>query len=158
MNNIKRIALCTLVFLACSNPALKRGYGTTPDELGKAVVEALNNNSETELHRLRADKTQYINDLWPQFSSPGMTGEFAWGNLNKKCIRGTAKWLKTHGGQNLEFVRIAFTKPTEDYQTFKLRRGSILTVKNAKGTQMDLKILGSVIEKDRYYRLLSYDD
>ncbi len=55
-------------------------------------------------------------------------------------------------------MRIRFTKPTRDYKTFKLRGGTVLTVKTAEGEERDLRILGSVVEKNRYYRLLSYGD
>ena len=157
---MQRIWILALAFVigACGNPAIKRGYAETPEELGQAVVEALNSNSESDLHRLRVDKDSYINELWPEFSSPGFTGEFAWGNLNKKCVRGVLKWLRQYGGKDYTFVRIRFTEPSRDYGSFNLRRGTVLTVRTPEGDEKDLKILGSVVEKNGRYRLLSYDD
>ncbi len=152
------VACCTLALWACGDTTLQRGYGETPEELGRAIVAALNAESEEKLYHLRVDKDQYINELWPQFSSPGMTGEFAWGNLNKRNLKGIPKWLHNYGGKNYKFVRIRFTKPTRDYKTFTLRGGTVLTVKTREDKERDLHILGSVVEKDRYYRLLSYED
>ena len=64
------ICLCLcLSILSCGNPTIKRGYGETPEQLGQAVVEALNAQSEEDMHRLRVDKTQYEKELWPEFPS-----------------------------------------------------------------------------------------
>ncbi len=67
------VACCTLVVWACGDATLQRGYGETPEELGRAIVAALNAKSAENLFHLRVDKDQYINELWPEFSSPGMT-------------------------------------------------------------------------------------
>jgi len=151
-----------LLFVACGNPAIKRGYGETPEELGKAVVAALNAQSEEDLHRLRVDKDMYMNELWPAFQAQrpalNFTADFAWGNLNKKCLTGVTKWIRRYNEKNYAFVRIQFTEPTQTYDGFQLRRGTVLTVKTPDGVEHDLRILGSVVEKDRYYRLLSYDN
>jgi hypothetical protein len=163
MKYIQALTLCIcLTLLACTNPTIKRGYGQTPEELGQAIVEALNAKSEENLHNLRVDKEQYEKELWPEFPSSrpelNFTPEFAWGNMNKKCLQGVSKWIRIHGGKDYEFVRIQFTSPTQPYKTFKLRRGALLTVRTLEGKEQDLKLLGSVVEKDNYYRLLSYDD
>lgn len=153
-------ACCTLIMCACGDATLKRGYGETPEELGRAVVTALNAKSAEKLFHLRVDRDQYIDELWPEFPSKhnSFTAEFAWSNLNKRNLKGIPKWVQNYGGKNYDFVRIRFTRPTRDYKTFKLRGGTVLTIKTPEGKESDLHILGSVIEKERYYRLLSYDD
>ena len=152
-------AYCTLALWACGDVTLKRGYGETPEELGRAVVAALNTKSAEQLFHLRVDKDQYIDELWPEFpQNPGFTSEFAWSNLNKRNLKGIPKWVRNYGGKNYDFVRIRFTRPTRDYKTFKLRGSAVLTVKTPEGKERDLHILGSIVEKERYYRLLSYDD
>ena len=157
--------ICLYLFLSllsCGNPTIKRGYGETPEQLGQAIVEALNAQSEEDLHRLRVDQEQYEKELWPEFPSSrpelNFTAEFAWGNMNKKCLVGVTKWVRLYGGKNYEFVRIQFNRPIQSYDTFTLRRGTLLTVRTPDGNERELRILGSVVEKDNYYRLLSYDD
>lgn len=156
------LLLITLTVWSCSHPAIKRGYGQTPEELGEAVVSALNAGSADDLHRLRVDAEQYQKELWPEFPSSrpelNFTPDFAWGNINKKCLQGVAKWVRRYGEKDYEFVRIQFTRPTQEYNTFKLRRGTILTVRTPEGEERDLRILGSVVEKENHYRLLSYED
>lgn len=68
------------------------------------------------------------------------------------------RWIDRYGGFNLNFVNIRFDKPTESYKGFQLLRGTVLTLKDSEGQELNLKILGSVVLKDNRYKLLSYDD
>ena len=68
------------------------------------------------------------------------------------------RWIERYGGLNLSFVDIRFEKPTETYNGFQLKRGTVLTLKNYKGQHKELEILGSVVVKGNRYKLLSYDD
>lgn len=130
--------------------------------LGQAVVDALNRGDIDGLHRLRVSRDEYLSWIWPAFpaSRPpyNFTANFAWSNLNKKCIFGTSSWIEEYGGQNLGFVGMEFDRPTEAYKDFKLLRGTVLTVQKASGKKVKLRILGSVVKKGNHYKLLSYED
>ena len=134
----------------------------SPDQLGLAVVEALNRKDIEALNRLRVQREAYLGWIWPAFpaSRPpnNFPGDFAWSNLNKKCNIGMKKWIARYGGHNLKFVGIRFDRPQETYDGFQLLRGTVLTLQNATGEKRDLEILGSVVVKDDRYKLLSYKD
>ena len=134
----------------------------SPDQLGLAVVDALNRKDIAQLNRLRVQRQAYLEWIWPAFpaSRPpsNFPGDFAWSNLNRKCNIGMKKWINRYGGQNLQFVSIRFDQPQENYDGFHLLRGTVLTLQNATGEQQELEILGSVIVKDDRYKLLSYED
>ena len=139
----------------------------SPDQLGMAVVDALNRKDIEKLNRLRVQREEYLDWMWPAFpaSRPpnNFPGDFAWANLNKKCNIGMKKWIARYGGRSLRFVDIRFEKPTETYDGFQLLRGTVLTLQNAAsrppGSEiLELKILGSVVVKDNSYKLLSYED
>ena len=163
--------LLTVLFLyssstvGCKKPN-RRGWVTqplhSPGQLGLAVVDALNNKDIERLNRLRVQREEYLDWIWPEFpaSQPpsNFPGDFAWSNLNKKCNIGMKKWIARHGGQNLEFVAIRFDGDTETYKGFQLLRGTVLMLKNAAGEKGELKILGSVVVKNGSYKLLSYED
>ena len=127
-----------------------------------AVVDALNRVDIEQLNQLRVQREAYLAWLWPAFpaSRPpsNFPGDFAWENLNKKCNIGMKRAIANHGGHNLTFVDIRFDKPTETYDGFQLLRGTVLTLRNAEGEKMELKILGSVVVKNQRYKLLSYED
>ena len=66
--------------------------------------------------------------------------------------------MKRYGGESLSFAAIRFEKPEETYKGLKLLRGTVLRVQTKKGKHVDLRILGSVIQRDGRYKHLSYDD
>ncbi len=147
--------------VGCEKPIWKNSLDS-PDQLGLAVVDALNNKDIEQLNRLRVQREEFLGWIWPEFpaSRPpsNFPGDFAWSNMNKKCNIGMKKWVDRYGGRNLKFVAIRFDRPQETYDAFRLLRGTVLTLQNAAGEKRDLKILGSVIVKDDRCKLLSYED
>ena len=148
-------------FVGCEKPVWKNSLDS-PDQLGLAVVDALNRENIEQLDRLRVQREEYLDWIWPAFpaSRPpnNFPDDFAWSNLNKKCNIGMKKWIAHFGGVNLKFVDIRFDQPTETYDEFQLLRGTVLTLQNAAGGKRELKILGSVVVKNDRYKLLSYQD
>ena len=137
------------------------GYNAaSPDRLGKAVIEALNTGDGEALHALRVSKDVYVEELYPSFPSSrnNFAANFAWGNLNKKCVVGVKKWISRFGQQDYQYAGIRFERPREFYGGFSLLRGTVLEVKKPDGTEQDLRILGSVVVRDGSHTLLSYDD
>ena len=134
----------------------------SPDQLGLAVVDALNREDIEQLNRLRVQREAFLDWIWPEFpaSRPpsNFPGDFAWSNLNKKCNIGMKRWIDRYGGDNLKFVNIRFDRPSETYDGFQLLRGTVLTLQNVAGEKRELHILGSVINKNSRYKLLSYED
>lgn len=130
----------------------------SPDQIGLAVVDALNQKDIEKLNTLRLQREDYLSWIYPAFPKSGFPADFAWINLNKKCNVGMRRWISRLGGNNLRYVSIRFDEPTESYKGFQLLRGTVLTLQNAKGVNRELRILGSVVKKGDRYKLLSYDD
>ena len=153
--------LLTSILLGCEHREWKNGFNS-PSEIGQAVVEALNQGDFRGLHQLRVTRKEYLSWMWPAFPASGppynYPEEFAWSNLDTKCSRAVKRLIKRHGENNLSFVKLGFEQKTEKYKDFQLLRSTVLTVKNDSGQQKTLKILGSVVEKDGRYKLLSYKE
>lgn len=147
--------------VGCEKSVWKKSLDS-PDQLGMAVVDALNQKDIETLDHLRVQRKEYLDWIWPAFpaSRPpnNFSGDFAWSNLNRKCNTGMQKWIARYGGHDLKFVDIRFDQPRETYDGFHLLRGTVLTLRNAAGETGELKILGSVVVKDDRYKLLSYND
>ena len=148
-------------FVGCEKPVWENSLDS-PDQLGLAVVDALNRQDIEQLNRLRVQREAYLDWIWPAFpaSRPpsNFPVNFAWTNLNKKCNVGMKKWIAHFGGVNLKFVDIRFDQPKETYAGFQLLRGTVLTLQNVAGEKRELEILGSVVVKNGRYKLLSYED
>ena len=132
------------------------------DYIGQVCVDALNRGDADALHRLRVNRDEYLSWIWHEFPAAhppnNFPGDFAWSNLHKQSVLGLGKSLRTYGGKDLTFVDIRFEKPTEKYNGFSLLRGSVLTVQNANGKNLELRILGSVVNKAGRYKLLSFKE
>ena len=158
---IAALLLSWLSLSGCEKPTWTNSLDS-PVQIGMAVVDALNRKDIAKLNQLRVQREAYLAWLWSAFpaSQPpsNFPGDFAWENLNKKCNIGMKRALARYGGHNLTFVDIRFDKPMETYDGFQLLRGTVLTLRNAEGKKMELKILGSVVVKNQRYKLLSYQD
>ena len=147
--------------IGCEKPIWENSLDSS-EQLGLAVVDALNRKDIEHLNRLRVQREAFMDWIWRAFpaSRPpsNFPSDFAWSNMNKKCNIGMKKWIARYGGHNLKFVGIRFDRPSEAYDGFQLLRGTVLTLQNAAGEKRDLKILGSVVVKNGRYKLLSYED
>lgn len=156
------LSLLALLTSCGKHAAVERGYARSPEELGRAVVEVLNSSDVEGMHRLRVTREDYTKLIYPGFEAShyrsGFPADFAWENLNKKCLEGAKKWIRHHGGQDLEFVSIRFEKPTESFDGFQRHPGTVLTVRKPGEDPFELRILGSVIEAEGTHKFLSYDD
>ena len=155
------IAVAILLF-SCSligcEPRTWKNSLDSPDQLGLAVVDALNRKDIVRLNELRVQRKAYLSWIYPTFPKSGFPPDFAWANLNKRCNIGMRRWIKRYGGLEFKFVNIRFDEPTKIYEGFQLLRGTVLTLQNSVGQKQELKILGSVVVKDNRCKLLSYDD
>ena len=159
--NLSYIATAVILFSSCWIGCQRQVWENSldsPDQIGLAVVDALNQKDIQKLNQLRVEREEYLSWIYPAFPKSGFPVDFAWSNLNKKCTVGIKRWIERYGGLNLSFENIRFEKPTRFYNGFKLLSGTILTLKNPKGQKMDLDILGSIVMKDNRCKLLSYDD
>lgn len=151
--------LIALISISCSESSRLGNSFRKPEDIGEAVVDALNNKNHALLHKYRVTKQEYLNYLWDSFSaSKHWPKDYAWNNLNIHCIKGVNRWVNRYGGKELEFVSITFEKEPKTYDEFEILSGTVLTVKNNQGKEMVLPILGSVVKMDGRYKLLSYDE
>ncbi len=149
------------ITIGCNNDVWEHSLDS-PEAIGQAVIEALNRGDAAGLHRLRVGRDDYLSWLWPTFPSSrppyNFPPDFAWSNLNKQCAIGVEKWIRRYGNMNLTLVDIRFEHPTEKYRGFRLLRGTVLTVQTTDGKKVELRLLGSVVEKGARYKLMSYKD
>ena len=155
------VATAVILFSICLMGCERRVWENSldsPDQIGLAVVDALNRKDIEKLNELRIQREEYISWIYPAFPKSNFTPDFSWSNLNKNCNIGMKRWIDQLGGFNLSYDSIGFNGPTESYDGFDILRGTILTLKNSVGEKRDLKILGSVVVKNNRYKLLSYDE
>ena len=156
------LLLILVISLGWHKSGVWGGSFNSLDHIGQVCVDALNRGDADALHRLRVNRDEYLSWIWHEFPAAhppnNFPGDFAWANLNKQSVLGLGKWLRTYGSKDFTFVDIRFEKPTEKYNGFTLLRGSVLTVRNPNGNNLELRILGSVVKKAGRYKLLSFKE
>jgi len=160
---MKAFGLIISIFLAgilsCSSGELSSS-GSSAEEVAKMVLAAVRNNDAKTLDELRISRGEFKKIMWPELPARkhNMPFDFAWGNLEKKCYKGIKKQLAQFGGQEFDFERVYFKGGEEDYPSFKIHSNSVLVVKDREGRLRELEILGSIVERNGEFKLLSYDD
>lgn len=151
-----------LAFAACNRAEAWKGGFASPEAVAIAVVEALNSGDRAQLQALTVGESEWKTLLWPQFPSArpeiGISADDAWMfhvmNQQKHLGRAHSYW----SGQNLRFKALRFTRPTEDYKTFRLLRDPVVEVVLPNGAIETLNFVGSIVEYNGSYRLLTYRD
>lgn len=160
-HDLSYIATAVILFSSCLIGCQRQVWENSldsPDRIGLAVVDALNQKNIEKLDQLRVQRQEYISWIYPAFPKSGFPADFAWTNLNKKCTVGMRRWIERYGGLNLSFVNIQFNRPIRSYKGFQLLSGTVMTLENSKGKKLELDILGSIIMKNNRCKLLSYYD
>jgi hypothetical protein len=125
------------------------GASESLDALGKAIVAALNAKDAEALEKVALTERDYKDRFFPitihHKSGLGLGAELAWAELHGESIGDMRTALERYGGQSLEFVRFE-AKEVDERPKVNLHRRPKVVVKNAKGEEQTLVMLGSIIE------------
>jgi hypothetical protein len=131
----------------------------SPAAVAEAVLDAVERRDEAALRRLSLDEQEFREAVWPDLpaSRPerNLSFGYVWSDLRTKSNAGLGMTLNTHGGRVYELERVAFTRTTQ-YDTFLVHRDAVLTVRDDAGQRQDLRLFGSIIEKDQRFKVFSY--
>jgi len=132
----------------------------TPEALSRAVLSAIEARNVNALHALALDRQEFTEHVWPELPAArperNLSAAFLWGDLNQKSNITLRDTLATHGGKKYEFVSIRFLGEATQYETYRVQRESELTVKDLDGTERQIRVFGSMIEKGGRYKVFSY--
>jgi hypothetical protein len=131
------------------------------DELMALVLEALAHADPAALDALRLTEEEHREILWP--ADPGQASgaplDLAWDMLDRRSRSGVHKAIAEHGGRTLNLTGVEFTRGTEPRGSYALYRGPVLyTRDSSRGESLELRFLGSVIERDGRWKLVSFRD
>lgn len=144
---------------ACGRGALKNDR-ESPDALGRAVLEAIAGRDRDALQSLSLDEEEFREQVWPELPASrrerNLPFGYVWTDLRTKSHAGLNSTLAAHGGRIYQLEKVTFTGGTTQYRTFLVHRAATLDVRDRHGQQQTLTLFGSVIEKDRRFKIFSY--
>ncbi len=154
-------AVCaTVCWFGCNRRLpLANAHGSA-DALGFAVLDALAHSDRTKLDELVLTEQEFRDHVWPDLPAArperNLPFSYVWRDLKQKSAYSLAETLSTHAGQHYELIAIRFLGETTPYHTYRVHRKAELTVKSAAGATLPLRLFGSVLEKDRRFKIFSY--
>lgn len=98
--------------------------------------------------------------VWPELPAArperNLPFSFVWGDLRQKSEAGLQMTLGNHGGRQYTLTRVRFASQATRYSTYVVHRESVFLVRNVQGDQQELRVCGSILEKDGRWKVFSY--
>ncbi len=83
--------------------------------------------------------------------------EYVWTDFHQKSDRHLRRTLARHGGERLHLRSVRVTGETSEYETFRVRRKTVLVVENERGEEETLRLFGSLLQQqDGRFKVFSY--
>lgn len=153
------VALALLSPVACNRvPPLADTY-SSPNELAAAVLDALASGDRARLEALALSEQEFRDHVWPDLPAArperNLPFFYVWGDLHQKSETALSQTLREHGTRRYELRRVTFDGVTE-YARYRVHRGATLHVSGTSGSEIPLRVCGSMIEKDGAWKVFSY--
>lgn len=151
--------LVVVLSAACNSAPPLQNTRPSPDAVAAAVLDALARKDEAALEALALNDAEFRAHVWPELpaSRPerNLPYSYVWGDLHQKSRAGLSQTLARHGGVRYELRGVTFGGETK-YPSYVVHRGATMRVRDASGAEQDIRVSGSMIEKDGAWKVFSY--
>lgn len=154
------IALVAALAAGCSHPPALAHTFSSEHALADRVLGALAARDIAALQALPLSEREFREAVWPELPSsrPEMNVpvDYAWQTLAQNSLRHLHETMRAHGGRRYRLVDVRFDGDTTRYGAFTVRRRSRVIVRDEHGEERQLRLFGSVLERDGRFKLFSY--
>jgi hypothetical protein len=142
-------------------PALLEHTLESPEAVARAVLKRLNTRDIAGLQELAITEHEFRKLVWPKLPAarPGrnIPWDYVWNDLRSKSTMQLQarvhEWQPSGDGA---VVKVEFTGETTDYETFRVRRKSAVTIRTPDGHETRHRLFGSIVEQAGRYKVFSY--
>lgn len=135
------------------------------EDVVRKVLTGLEQLDTASLQQLLITQEEFRTIIYPEqgmhyAGSRDMRPEvqlFIWQNLEGSRNKGLRRILRDLGERKLTFVAVAF-HDTKVFPSYVVHEGTEVTVTDDRGKEHTLHSIGSIIEKDGVFKLMSYRD
>jgi hypothetical protein len=103
---------------------------------------------------------EFRRNVWPALpaSRPevNMPADYVWQDTHTRSLHALTGTLDRFGGQRLRLGAVQFGGASTNYGPFRIHRKTRLTVHDANGAPVDIRIFGSLLETDAGWKVFSY--
>jgi hypothetical protein len=156
------IASGAVPLIGCHRPpALLEHTLESPEAVAQAVLKGLNTRDVAGLQQLAITEHEFRKLVWPKLPAarPGrnIPWDYVWNDLSSKSrMQLQARLHEWQPSAEGTVVRVEFTGETTDYETFSVRRKSIVTIRTPDGNETRHRLFGSIVEQGGRYKVFSY--
>lgn len=147
-----------LLAAACGPPPLANTYASQ-EALAEAVLDGLARADQPALEALALTEQEFRDHVWRELPAArperNLPFSFIWGDLKMKSDLTLSRTVREFSGRRFELQRVEFTGMT-GYPGFTVHREATFHVRDSAGTDMLLRVSGSMIEKDGAWKVFSY--
>ena len=156
-----RLFLAFICFCAagCGTVNPLKSTAPSPELVARAILQALVVRDAAALHRIALTEYEFRDHVWPQLPAArperNLPFSYVWGDLHQKSEQALARILQQHGGRRYDLQRVEFAGRT-DYATYRVHREARLHVRDSSGTAREIRLCGSMVEKEGTWKVFSY--
>lgn len=151
---------CVLLTSCGASPARLANLPDSPEALARAVLSALERRDVDALNELAIDEAEFREHVWPELPAArperNLPFSYVWGDLHQKSLARLGQTVAMHGGKAYKLVSIRFVGETTPYKSYRVHRDSEITLTDAEGGTENIRLFGSVLEKDGRFKVFSY--
>lgn len=144
---------------ACRSTPPLENTKSSPETLATSVLDALARKDRAALEALALNEQEFRDHVWPELPAArperNLPFSYVWGDLHQKSQVGLGAALRAHGGQAYTLREVTFGEDTT-YESYRVRRAATFHVRDEAGANLDLRVCGSMIEKDGRWKVFSY--
>jgi hypothetical protein len=143
------------------SPVLEQTFDS-PEAVAQAVLRGLDARDLNALKTLTVTEHEFRKMVWPKLPAarPGrnIPWDYAWNDLHGKSTMQLQarinEWQRIDDDRAV--ARVEFTGETTDYETFRVRRKSVVVLRTPAGAETRHRLFGSIIEERGRYKVFSY--
>jgi uncharacterized protein YceK len=152
--------LAIVVASGCSSVTPLANGQRSAEGVAVAVLDALARRDRAGLEALALSDREFRQHVWPELpaSRPerNLPYSYVWGELHQKSRIQLAQTLAEKGGARLTLVGVQFAGETTKYPSYDVHREATFRVRDASGTESEIRLCGSMIEKDGVWKVFSF--
>jgi hypothetical protein len=149
-----------LFVCGCESRPLLSNTHPSPDALARAVLGAVERQDAAALRALALNEEEFREQVWPELPAArperNLPFSYVWGDLRQKSEEGLVRTLARHGGRRYALVSVRTAGETTRYPSYTVSRETVLLARGETGVESELRLFGSILQKDGAWKVFSY--
>lgn len=152
--------VAVLLAAACQSDPPLANTEDSARAVAQQVLDAIARRDRVALDALAITEPEFRAHVWPSLPAArperNLPMSYVWGDLHQKSTASLSRILAEHGDRRYELVEVRFADQATPYDGYVVHRKAVLAVRGAGGSTEEIRVCGSLIEKDGRWKVFSY--